>query len=249
MIRPTHPGAGRNAFTLIELLVVIAIIAVLIGLLLPAVQSAREAARRGQCLNNLKQIALAAHNYLDAVGALPQGMPFQVNGNNPGATAFGQVNTAHSIFVSMLPQLEQQALFNAVNFNMNLWNAAEFHRSRRRFKHALVPQRLQGLRPANSGRRVNARPRSGHDEMHELRRQCRNLGALVPTRLPASAVHERPVPYSQRRQAGRSHRRHEPDAGVQRVRAIPFSMIQRLCGTTGGHRATMETRCSVRCIR
>src|SRR5450759_1597861 len=98
------PGESRRhcekGFTLIELLVVIAIIAVLIGLLLPAVQAAREAARRAQCLNNLKQIALAAHNYLDVIGALPQGMTFQVDANNPGASALGQVSTSHSIFVA-----------------------------------------------------------------------------------------------------------------------------------------------------
>src|SRR6516162_9138670 len=98
----------RRAFTLIELLVVIAVIGVLIGLLLPAVQSAREAARRLHCTNNLKQIALAAHTYFGAVGALPQGITFQADANHPGNTALGQVPSSGSIFVALMPYLEQQ---------------------------------------------------------------------------------------------------------------------------------------------
>ncbi len=68
-----------RGFTLIELLVVIAIIAVLIALLLPAVQSAREAARRIQCTNNLKQIGIATHNYISANNVFPQGIMYQIS--------------------------------------------------------------------------------------------------------------------------------------------------------------------------
>jgi prepilin-type N-terminal cleavage/methylation domain-containing protein/prepilin-type processing-associated H-X9-DG protein len=116
----------RHGFTLIELLVVIAIIGVLIGLLLPAVQAAREAARRAQCTNNLKQLALGFQNYANAVATLPQGMPFQIEWHAPGDTAFGQMPTDSSIFVALLPYIEQQGLFNCVNSHMCLWNAPNF---------------------------------------------------------------------------------------------------------------------------
>jgi prepilin-type N-terminal cleavage/methylation domain-containing protein/prepilin-type processing-associated H-X9-DG protein len=100
----------RRGFTLIELLVVIAIIAVLIALLLPAVQSAREAARRAQCTNNLKQIGLAAHNYISRNNVYPsQSINNTINPGwawEPSWAAF------------LLPDMEQQPAYNAINFNL-----------------------------------------------------------------------------------------------------------------------------------
>jgi prepilin-type N-terminal cleavage/methylation domain-containing protein/prepilin-type processing-associated H-X9-DG protein len=107
-------GQFRPGFTLIELLVVIAIIAVLIGLLLPAVQAAREAARRSQCVNNLKQLALAAQNYHDISGCFPGGGYTVLN---YGSVTGDEPN--FSPFVRMLPYFEQQTIYNLVNFNYN----------------------------------------------------------------------------------------------------------------------------------
>jgi prepilin-type N-terminal cleavage/methylation domain-containing protein/prepilin-type processing-associated H-X9-DG protein len=106
----------NRAFTLIELLVVIAIIAVLIALLLPAVQAAREAARRAQCVNNLKQLGLAAHNYVSQNESFP---PVVDNGglgvwSNFGGPYFDPWPLDWT--ASMLPQMEQQPMFNALNF-------------------------------------------------------------------------------------------------------------------------------------
>jgi prepilin-type N-terminal cleavage/methylation domain-containing protein/prepilin-type processing-associated H-X9-DG protein len=102
---------SNRAFTLIELLVVIAIIAVLISLLLPAVQAAREAARRIQCVNNLKQIGLALHNYQDANGVFP--MTTTAARSGPGGVC---QNGFYSWHAGILPHIEQQTLANALNF-------------------------------------------------------------------------------------------------------------------------------------
>ena len=104
----------RRGFTLIELLVVIAIIGVLIALLLPAVQSAREAARRAQCVNNLKQIGLGIHNYESANSTFPIGVQYYMEiAGNPDCP---YNKAGHSMFAAILPFVEQQGVFNAINF-------------------------------------------------------------------------------------------------------------------------------------
>jgi prepilin-type N-terminal cleavage/methylation domain-containing protein/prepilin-type processing-associated H-X9-DG protein len=100
-----------KAFTLIELLVVIAIIAILIALLLPAVQSARESARRIQCVNNMKQIGLALHNYHDTHSVFP--MTTTAAKAGPGGVC---QNGFYSWHASILPQMEQMPVSNALNF-------------------------------------------------------------------------------------------------------------------------------------
>jgi prepilin-type N-terminal cleavage/methylation domain-containing protein/prepilin-type processing-associated H-X9-DG protein len=107
--RPTAPP-GRRGFTLIELLVVIAIIAVLIGLLLPAVQKVREAAARIKCGNNLKQLALGMHNYVSAYGRFPPG--FDTPPNLPYPQYF---NASWAWSTYLLPYVEQDNLYRAMN--------------------------------------------------------------------------------------------------------------------------------------
>jgi len=119
------PPRSRRAFTLIELLVVIAIIAVLIGLLLPAVQKVRDAAARSNCQNNLKQLALACHSFHDANKRLPPGA---ANDMPPFGNS-GSVQWGSSWKVYILPYIEQSAIYNGWQFNsqsgyQNATNAA-----------------------------------------------------------------------------------------------------------------------------
>jgi prepilin-type N-terminal cleavage/methylation domain-containing protein len=113
MRRSSHRG-----FTLIELLVVIAIIAILIALLLPAVQQAREAARRTQCRNNLKQLGLALHNYHDNFNVFPMGFSDVVAGN---ADRYG---SGWSWATFLLPYLDQTPIYNQFNFNLTPYACA-----------------------------------------------------------------------------------------------------------------------------
>src|SRR6187401_2012499 len=98
-----------RGFTLIELLVVIALIAILIGLLLPAVQKVREAAARTQCANNLKQFGLAAHNYHGATGRFPTGA-------RPSVMVNGVPAQGTNVWVELFPHLEQDNLHRAWDF-------------------------------------------------------------------------------------------------------------------------------------
>ncbi len=124
-------GRGPGGFTLIELLVVSAIIAVLIALLLPAVQAAREAARRAQCVNNLKQIGLAVANYESTNGCIVSGflsstVPlglYAVPGYNPDP-ASGDNGPGWGWLALLLPYAEQGPLYNATNFLLPNWVAA-----------------------------------------------------------------------------------------------------------------------------
>ncbi len=110
----------KHGFTLVELLVVIAIIGILIGMLLPAVQSVREAARRTQCLNNLRQVGLASINFHDSHGAFP---PARISA--PRDVLFNRYDGAESWFVRILPFVEQNNLYRQWDLTIDYEKQAE----------------------------------------------------------------------------------------------------------------------------
>ncbi|MCA9160594.1 MAG: DUF1559 domain-containing protein [Planctomycetales bacterium] len=114
-MRTAFPSSRPKGFTLVELLVVIAIIGILVGLLLPAVQAAREAARRMQCTNNLKQLGLSLHNYHDAHKVFPAGIYHQMNATG------GAINRVSVLGwgVMVLPYIEQGNVYNQLNTSAN----------------------------------------------------------------------------------------------------------------------------------
>src|SRR2546423_1510328 len=129
MCHSPRTGTRRGAFTLIELLVVIAIIAILIGLLIPAVQKVREAAARAQCANNLKQLGIAAHNYHDVNKRFPPAMMVAALGaktpwgatpytNNP-SSAYRNPGFGPNWAVFLLPFVEQDNLYKQVAKNID----------------------------------------------------------------------------------------------------------------------------------
>ena len=129
----------RRAFTLIELLVVIAIIAVLIALLLPAVQAAREAARRAQCVNNLKQLGLAAQNYVSSNNVFPPQtswptMAANINPTNTLGFAWG-----FTWYYALFPQMEQQPVFNSVNFSLSPMDLSQVSAASTKVSSLLCP--------------------------------------------------------------------------------------------------------------
>jgi prepilin-type N-terminal cleavage/methylation domain-containing protein len=140
----------KRGFTLVELLVVIAIIGILVGLLLPAVQAAREAARRMQCSNNMKQITLAAHNYESTFKRFPP-MQCGTGALHPGTSHGAAQRFGMSGHYALLPYIEQQPLFNLMSTdNREPWNGAAPYLAR--VPYLNCPSSSGESEPTNAGR-------------------------------------------------------------------------------------------------
>jgi prepilin-type N-terminal cleavage/methylation domain-containing protein len=180
---------ARYAFTLIELLVVIAIIAILIALLLPAVQQAREAARRTQCRNNLHQIGLAMHNYHDVHSSFPPltcGAQADGTAGVAGYPGFGREWGGASVHTMFLPYVDQAPLYNQYNFNW-VWHSNSNGNNNRNLVRNRVPAFIC---PSDSP------PRNANDGFN-------NYGASTGPNLGWEADQRRFVGYFHRRAACR----------------------------------------------
>lgn len=123
-----------HGFTLVELLVVIAIIGILVGLLLPAVQAARESARRTQCVNHLKQMGIAMHNYADTnKNTFPRATP------NVQLGSFSRGIAQPGLFALLLPYMERQVVYDQINFNA-AWNAGAVNRDEQPMRYEVIPE-------------------------------------------------------------------------------------------------------------
>lgn len=159
---------SRPAFTLVELLVVIAIIGILIALLLPAVQAAREAARRSQCSNNIKQIGLALHNYHDTTKSFPPSlMGYGGTGACLGAAPSNNCNDTHYMLWSglILPFMEQTALYNSLTpKGLGMWTGTNLTLLQQaRIGAYQCPSAPEIAIPFNDGRGVNPRYHSNYN--------------------------------------------------------------------------------------
>jgi prepilin-type N-terminal cleavage/methylation domain-containing protein/prepilin-type processing-associated H-X9-DG protein len=127
---------SKSGFTLVELLVVITIIGILIALLLPAVQAAREAARRMQCANNLKQITLAFYNYENTHGTFPPCLSTWTY-DPYGAPIAGKTTFSHLVYI--LPYIEQQGIYDQLKFNKNCWEGTDADNPNRVYAGVVMP--------------------------------------------------------------------------------------------------------------
>ncbi|HEX4613829.1 MAG TPA: DUF1559 domain-containing protein [Urbifossiella sp.] len=166
---------ARRGFTLIELLVVIAIIAILIGLLLPAVQKVREAAARSTCTNNLKQMALACHTYGDTYGGLPPSL-VTINGSSWNTPNNG--NYGPNWIILILPNIEQGALYSQLSASISLQQSGNNDQGWANTIRAMNGTTVKTLLcPSDSG---NSQPYTGNSGTWARGNYAANLGPLAP---------------------------------------------------------------------
>ena len=169
----------RRGFTLVELLVVIAIIGILIAMLLPAVQAAREAARRTQCLNNMKQIALGLQNHHSTYNTLPHGSSY---GLTPASTIAPGNNRSGTWASSILPFMEEDALHDKFDFSLHMSNPANAAALAVFIPAFICPSDDKGLNPIFTGRCTCCSSGPGTSQVSWY------LGSMGPAPAPSSGT-------------------------------------------------------------